>query len=165
MNSPLTKDNPAVKVWKNAHAGGVEDVSCHMIHQNRWASVGNDGCLKFWDCRKEDCTSSVKAHGGVDVATVDFNPFLEYLVATGADDGVITRWDTRKLGAGLHQLKHHAKDQRINRIAFNPHIETLLASCSSDRRCIVWDLGRIGADTKNTSLQFFNPDDGPPEYF
>ena len=77
IKSPLTKDTAAGRVWKNAHAGGVEDVSCHMLHENRWASVGNDGCLKLWDARKEDCTSSVKAHAGVDVTTVDFNPFLE----------------------------------------------------------------------------------------
>jgi WD40 repeat protein len=156
-STPGTQIHPLVSLGANVHTAGVEDVDWHAKDASMIASVGDDKQLVLWDVRKPDETIHVvkDAHQD-DINAVAFNPFNEYLVATGSSDNDIAVWDLRKLTSRLQTLSGHTND--VYRIEWAPHNESILASCSADRRVAVWDLSRIGMEQSPEDAE-----DGPPE--
>lgn len=72
------------------HSSVVEDVSWHLLHESIFGSVADDQKLMIWDTRSQ---SSHKAAQTVDAHTAEvnclsFNPFSEYILATGSADKV-----------------------------------------------------------------------------
>lgn len=121
----------------------VEDVDWHKHHSNIFASVGDDSKLLIWDSRGTgDPTQEVSAAHDSDVNCVSFNPFNEYLLATGGSDHVIGLWDLRNMKQKLHTFEGHQGG--VYQVSWSPFNEQILGSCSSDRRMHIWDLGRIG---------------------
>lgn len=94
-----------------------------------------------WDIRSPSGNSqlSVDAHTG-EVNCVAFNPFCEFLLATGSADKTVALWDMRNLSTRLHTFYTHTDE--VFQVQWSPHHETVLASCGSDRRVNVWDLSR-----------------------
>jgi len=141
-------------IFKN-HKGVVEDISWHTKHPSIFASVGDDGLLNIWDERKDKPTNSVVAHK-YEVNSVAFNPFCEYVLATGSTDKTIGLWDLRNLDTKLYSLESHT--DQVLQVQWSPFHETIIASTSADRRVNVWDISRIGEE-----LNEEDRDDGPPE--
>lgn len=98
---------------------------------------------------------SVEAHQA-EVNCLSFNPFCEYVLATGSSDKTVALWDMRNLKNKLHSFEAHQDD--VLQLQWSPHNETILGSASSDRRIYVWDLGRIGEEQTPEDAE-----DGPPE--
>eukprot|EP00951_Prasinocladus_malaysianus_P026745 scaffold238196_cov43-Prasinocladus_malaysianus.AAC.1 len=125
---------------------------------------------------------SVEAHTA-EVNCLSFNPFNEYVLATGSADKTVgaettcwctvrvkrsmhgseSKWmsqvalfDLRNLEAPLHVLDHHTEE--VFQIGWSPHYETIISSCGADRRLMVWDLSRIGDEQTEAESE-----DGPPE--
>lgn len=71
-----------------------------------------------------------------------FNPFNEWIVATGSADKTVTLFDLRNVTTKLHTFESHTEE--VFQIGWSPKHETILASCGADRRLMVWDLSRIG---------------------
>ncbi|KAI3636772.1 hypothetical protein MIR68_005039 [Amoeboaphelidium protococcarum] len=142
-----------------AHTDVIEDVAWHYEHDSIFASVGDDGKLMIWDTRNKNSSSSpsqsVVAHQ-MEVNSVEFNPFTEFILATGSQDKTCKIWDLRNLAKCLHTLESHQKD--VLQLQWSPHDQTVLASSSADRRIHVWDLSRIGQELSEEDAQ-----DGPPE--
>eukprot|EP00250_Pteridium_aquilinum_P013719 c21529_g1_i2 orf=300-1604(-) len=141
-----------------AHSGVVEDVAWHLSHDNLFGSVGDDRQLFIWDLRSstvEKPSQSVKAHDA-EVNCLAFNPFNEWVLATGSADSTVALYDLRKLSKPLHSFVNHTDE--VFQIGWNPKNETILASCGADRRLMVWDLGRIGEEQTPEDAE-----DGPPE--
>ena len=42
-----------------------------------------------------------------------FNPFSEYLVATGSADHTVALWDLRSLKAKIHSFESHTEEVRM----------------------------------------------------
>ena len=42
-----------------------------------------------------------------------FNPFSEYLVATGSADNTVALWDLRSLKAKIHSFESHTEEVRM----------------------------------------------------
>lgn len=142
----------------SAHTGIVEDVSWHLLHPTTFGSVADDHKLMLWDTRSGDVTKPVHcvdAHTA-EVNCLSFNPYSEYILATGSGDKTVALWDLRNIKLKLHSFEAH-KDE-IFQVQWSPHNETILASSGSDRRLFVWDLSKIGEEQSPEDA-----DDGPPE--
>ncbi|KAM7534730.1 hypothetical protein Aperf_G00000115908 [Anoplocephala perfoliata] len=159
----------------NAHTSVVEDVAWHPLHESIFGSVADDKRLMIWDTRSCGSSSSassttssmastataskpchtVDAHLA-EVNCLSFNPFSEYILATGSADRTVALWDLRALHMKLHSFESHRDE--IFQVQWSPHHETILASSGTDRRLHVWDLSRIGEDQAPEEAE-----DGPPE--
>ncbi|KAG7673382.1 hypothetical protein KSW81_006595 [Nannochloris sp. 'desiccata'] len=120
----------------SGHGGVVEDVAWHPRHESIFGSV-------------------VEAHAA-EVNCLSFNPFNEFVVATGSADKTVALWDIRNLSKKLHLFDCHQEE--VFQVGWSPHHETILASSGADRRLMVWDLSRIGEEQSQEDAE-----DGPPE--
>ncbi|KAF6024783.1 Caf1 [Bugula neritina] len=140
------------------HTSVVEDVAWHLLHESIFGSVADDQKLMIWDTRSNNSSKashSVDAHNA-EVNCLSFNPYSEYILATGSADRTVALWDLRNLRLKLHSFESH-KDE-IFQVQWSPHNETILASSGTDRRLHVWDLSKIGEEQSAEDAE-----DGPPE--
>ncbi|KAG6748859.1 hypothetical protein POTOM_048796 [Populus tomentosa] len=155
--TPKNKSLDAMQIFK-VHEGVVEDVAWHLRHEHLFGSVGDDQYLLIWDLRTPSVTKpvhSVVAHQS-EVNCLAFNPFNEWVVATGSTDKTVKLFDIRKINTALHTFNCHKEE--VFQVGWNPKNETILASCCLGRRLMVWDLSRI--DDEQTPE---DAEDGPPE--
>ncbi|KAL6051479.1 Histone-binding protein RBBP4 or subunit C of CAF1 complex [Balamuthia mandrillaris] len=140
-----------------AHTGVVEDVAWHLYHEAYFGSVGDDKKLMIWDTRQSPnkASHSVEAHRA-EVNCLSFNPFSEFVLATGSADQTVALWDLRNLKSKVHTFDSHKSE--VFQVGWAPFNETILASCSADRRVMIWDLSRIGEEQTAEDAE-----DGPPE--
>uniref|UniRef100_H3AWK9 Histone-binding protein RBBP4-like N-terminal domain-containing protein n=1 Tax=Latimeria chalumnae TaxID=7897 RepID=H3AWK9_LATCH len=136
------------------HSAVVEDVAWHFVHRSIFGTAGDDRKLMIWDTRSEASKpiNFVDAHTAA-VNCLAFNPFSEFILATGSTDQTVGLWDLRNLKLKLHSFKSH-KDG-IFQVQWSPHNESILASGGMDRRLSVWDSSKIGEEQ--------SAEDGPPE--
>merc|ERR1712087_13165 len=140
------------------HTSVVEDVAFHGHHAQIFGSVGDDCKLMIWDLRdnRPDKAKHVVDAHSKEINCVAFNPFSEFLLATGSADKTVALWDMRSLKAKLHSFEAHAEE--IYQVSWSPFNETILASASLDRRLHIWDLSKIGEEQNAEDAE-----DGPPE--
>ncbi|KAJ6826340.1 putative WD-40 repeat-containing protein MSI3 isoform X2 [Iris pallida] len=141
-----------------AHKDAVEDVAWHVHNENLFGSVGDDHMLMIWDLRASDLTKpqdSVTAHED-EVNSLSFNPFNEWILATGSVDSTVNLFDLRKLTTSLHTFSSHSG--AVVQVEWSPDYETVLASSAADKRLMIWDLCRIGDEQTEEDAE-----DGPPE--
>ncbi|OBS81282.1 hypothetical protein A6R68_20501, partial [Neotoma lepida] len=113
----------------------VEDVAWHLLHESLFGSVADDQKLMIWDTRSNTTSKPshlVDAHTA-EVNCLSFNPYSEFILATGSAD-------------------------KVSWVHWSPHNETILASSGTDRRLNVWDLSKIGEEQSAEDAE-----DGPPE--
>ncbi|KAI4583427.1 hypothetical protein MJG53_008640 [Ovis ammon polii x Ovis aries] len=140
------------------HTAVVEDVSWHLLHESLFGLVADDQKPMIWDTRSNNTSKpshSVDAHTA-EVNCLSFNPYSEFILATGSANKTVALWDLRNLKLKLHSFESH-KDE-IFQVQWSPHNETILASRGTDRRLNVWDLSKIGEEQSPEDA-----DDGPPE--
>ncbi|KAF5798003.1 putative transcription factor WD40-like family [Helianthus annuus] len=123
------KSLDAMQIYK-VHDGVVEDVAWHLRHEYLFGSCRDDRYLHISDLRSPSVTKPVQS----EVNCLAFNPFHEWVVATGSTDKkTVKLFDLRKLQTHLHSFDFH-------------------------KRLLVWDLNRIGQQQTNDDAV-----DGPPE--
>ena len=69
-------------------------------------------CLFSWDTRGSNASKAqhiIDAHAA-EVNCLAFNPFSEYILATGSADKTVAMWDLRNLTMKLHSFESH-KDE------------------------------------------------------
>eukprot|EP01135_Chromosphaera_perkinsii_P001969 Nk52_evm16s215 gene=Nk52_evmTU16s215 len=155
--SKVTKTLGAEATFRG-HTSVVGDVAWHGLHDCLFGTVGDDKKLMIWDTRSSDRTkpaSVVEAHSK-EVNCLAFNPFNEYVVATGSADSSIGLWDLRNINMKLHSFESH-KDEVFN-LAWSPQNETVFMSGGADRRIHIWDVAKIGEEQTAEDAE-----DGPPE--
>uniref|UniRef100_A0A8C9ABS5 RB binding protein 4, chromatin remodeling factor n=1 Tax=Prolemur simus TaxID=1328070 RepID=A0A8C9ABS5_PROSS len=117
--------------------------------------VADDQKLMIWDTRSNNTSKpshSVDAHTA-EVNCLSFNPYSEFILATGSADKTVALWDLRNLKLKLHSFESH-KDE-IFQVQWSPHNETILASSGTDRRLNVWDLRVVGMLQALSSIETF----------
>ena len=130
----------------------------HLLHESLFGSVADDHKLMIWDTRStanNKPSHTVDAHSA-EVNCLSFNPYSEFILASGSADKTVALWDLRNLKLKLHSFESH-KDE-IFQVQWSPHNETILASSGTDRRLHVWDLSKIGEEQTTEDAE-----DGPPE--
>lgn len=158
IESPLAQSaGKNTKTVFTSHASVVEDVAWHVLHSSIFGSVGDDHKLMIWDSNSSNTKPAhcVDAHTA-EVNCLSFNPYSEFILATGSADKTVALWDLRNLKLKLHSFESH-KDE-IFQVQWSPHNETILASSGTDRRLHVWDLSKIGEEQTAEDAE-----DGPPE--
>lgn len=117
----------------NGHTAVVEDVAWHLLHDSIFGSVSDDQKLMMWvlffkknylvlillllmhnswDTRGTNASKAqhiIDAHSA-EVNCLAFNPFSEYILATGSADKTVAMWDLRNLTMKLHSFESH-KDE------------------------------------------------------
>lgn len=157
---PPPKENKTLDASRifTGHTSIVEDVAWHLLHDSLFGSVGDDKKLFLWDTRANVTNKpshQVEAHTA-EVNCLSFNPFSEFILATGSADKTVALWDLRNLKMKLHAFESHTDE--VFTVGWSPHNETILASSGSDRRLHVWDLSKIGEEQSAEDAE-----DGPPE--
>ncbi len=87
----------------------VGDVDWHKQYPSLFGSVGGDSRFLLWDPRSSAAApahEAANAHDG-DINCLSFNPFSEFLVATGGADKIVALWDIRKMDSKLHSFEGH----------------------------------------------------------
>ncbi|KAL1790643.1 histone-binding protein RBBP7 [Sigmodon hispidus] len=158
---PRPKEGKIVdaKAIFTGHSAVVEDVAWHLLHESLFGSVADDQKLMIRDTRSNTTSKPshlVDAHTA-EVNCLSFNPYSEFILATGSADKTVALWDLRNLKLKLHTFESH-KDE-IFQVHWSPHNETILASSGTDRRLNVWDLSKIGEEQSAEDAE-----DGPPEH-
>merc|ERR1712051_1003289 len=94
------------------HTAVVEDVAWHLLHESLFGSVADDQKLMIWDTRSAVTnrpSHTVDAHTA-EVNCLSFNPYSEFILATGSADKTVALWDLRNLKLKLHSFESH-KDE------------------------------------------------------
>ncbi|XP_045440863.1 histone-binding protein RBBP4 isoform X5 [Pipistrellus kuhlii] len=112
--SAVPKEGKVVdaKTIFTGHTAVVEDVSWHLLHESLFGSVADDQKLMIWDTRSNNTSKpshSVDAHTA-EVNCLSFNPYSEFILATGSADKTVALWDLRNLKLKLHSFESH-KDE------------------------------------------------------
>ena len=93
-------------------------------------SVADDQKLKIWDTRSNNTSKpshSVDAHTAV-VICLSFNPYSEFILATGSADKTVALWDQRNLKLKLHSFESHKEFQVLELYSkFSGHLTMRLS--------------------------------------
>uniref|UniRef100_A0A2K6MIB9 Uncharacterized protein n=1 Tax=Rhinopithecus bieti TaxID=61621 RepID=A0A2K6MIB9_RHIBE len=114
------------------HTAVVEDVSWHLLRESLFGSVADDQKLMIWDIRSNNTSKpshSVDAHTA-EVNCLSFNPYSEFILATGSADKTVALWDLRNLILKLHSFE--SRKDEIFQVQWSPHNEIILASSGTD---------------------------------
>lgn len=73
----------------------LQDVAWHLLHESLFGSVADDQKLMIWDTR---CNNTSKPSHTVDAHTAEvnclsFNPYSEFILATGSADKVTLNFE------------------------------------------------------------------------
>lgn len=117
-------------------------------HPSREVVAIGDTSIRGFDLRSgQPCWTMNQAHAG-GIRDFDFNPFNQYLLATGGDDCALCVWDLRKFSENdvkpLKQITSHA--HWIWSVRYNPFHDRLLMTSSSDTQLHVSSLLSISCE-------------------
>uniref|UniRef100_A0A8C5BHN7 Retinoblastoma binding protein 4 n=1 Tax=Gadus morhua TaxID=8049 RepID=A0A8C5BHN7_GADMO len=169
--SAVPKEGKVVdaKTIFTGHTAVVEDVSWHLLHESLFGSVADDQKLMIWDTRSNNTSKpshAVDAHTA-EVNCLSFNPYSEFILATGSADKPSCSIDTLSIVIGNPMILInnvawcvclYLLCDGLLQVQWSPHNETILASSGTDRRLNVWDLSKIGEEQSPEDAE-----DGPPE--
>lgn len=129
------------RIHLKGHAATVEGISFCPGDSRRLVSVADDRSMLMWDTNTPDgaVLSVVDAHGSYsDLHTVDWSGLQQNHLATGASNGTVRVWDTRKLTDPLKAFQQHS--QPVLKVEWCPHTAGVFASAGEDRLLCIWDL-------------------------
>ncbi|XP_065165359.1 protein transport protein Sec31A isoform X2 [Atheta coriaria] len=144
----LNLDEPGTEVETKAST-----ISEHRFHKLAWSNYGSDagtivggcdaGIMQIYNANKmlqgePGLVSKQDKHTGA-VHSIDFNPFQNYLLASGSVSSEIFIWDLNNLSAPMTPGAKSQPFEDVLSIQWNRQVQHILASTFSSK-CVVWDL-------------------------
>lgn len=151
-NSKWTTDRTAYQV----NDSSIEDIQWSKSEKTVFATAGVDGYVRIWDTRskKHKPALSVVASQS-DVNVISWCDKIDYLLASGHDDGSWGVWDLRNFQPNSQPspvVSYDFHKSPITSIAFNPLDESIVAVSSEDNTVTLWDLA-VEADDEEIAQQ------------
>lgn len=132
------------------HTSSVEDLQWSPSEPTVFSSASADKTVKIWDTRgKNGPQISVDAHDD-DVNVLSWNHNVNYLLASGCEDGGFKVWDLRMIRQAQPLANFNFHRGPISSIEWAPHDESMLTVSSADNQVTVWDLS-VEADDPDAS--------------
>ncbi|MEW5304331.1 MAG: hypothetical protein WDW38_011031 [Sanguina aurantia] len=124
----------------SGHSSSAEDLQWSPSEETVFASCSVDKTIAIWDTRERGKPMlQVKAHD-CDVNVISWNKTVNYMMASGADDGAFRIWDLRAFTQGSHVSHFGFHRAAVTSIEWCPYEGSMLATCSADNQLAVWDL-------------------------
>ena len=147
----VTEKNPY-----QVNDASIEDIQWSKSEKTVFATAGTDGYVRIWDTRskKHKPALSVVASQS-DVNVISWCDRIDYLLASGHDDGTWGVWDLRNFQPNTQPTSVVSYDfhkSPITSIAFNPLDESIVAVSSEDNTVTLWDLA-VEADDEEITQQ------------
>lgn len=130
------------------HTGSVEELQWSPGERHVFASASSDGTVKIWDARAPNRKHQLSVEvSSSDVNVASWCRSVDYLLATGADDGVWGVWDLRtfpstaqgKTISATASFTFH--QEPITSVEFHPSEDSVVAVACADNTVTQWDLG------------------------
>lgn len=134
----------------------IEDIQWSKAEQTVFATCGTDGYIRIWDTRSKKHKPAISVVGSkTDINVISWCDKINYLLASGDDDGKWGIWDLRNFKPGnqpspVAQYDFHKS--AITSISFNPLDESIIAVSSEDNTVTLWDLS-VEADDEEIKQQ------------
>lgn len=134
----------------------IEDIQWSKAEQTVFATAGTDGYIRIWDTRSKKHKPAISVVGSkTDINVISWCDKINYLLASGDDDGKWGIWDLRNFKPGnqpspVAQYDFHKS--AITSISFNPLDESIIAVSSEDNTVTLWDLS-VEADDEEIKQQ------------
>lgn len=152
----------AIAANKTLHFADVEDslkaINCAKVDSKSivravaWnphsggsvAAVVYDSSVKGIDSRTLDDGFVIENANVPNVRNVDFNPNVQYTLATCGDDCKVALWDIRKPNEPLKTLEDHS--HWVWSVKFNPIHDQLILSAGSDARIFLNSVSSVSSE-------------------
>lgn len=87
----------------------VNDAKFHSKHPELFALASEDTNVSLWDLRRaqQNPLFLLNAHKE-EIFSIDWNPFNEFVFATGGADALVSLWDLRNLNSAVHSFEGHS---------------------------------------------------------
>uniref|UniRef100_A0A915C5J8 Protein TSSC1 n=1 Tax=Parascaris univalens TaxID=6257 RepID=A0A915C5J8_PARUN len=132
-SSPMgSKGNINAIAWNPHFSGNTLGVAC-------------DGDIKAIDMRSLKDSFMIKEANPPTVRSMDFNPNMQYTIATCGDDCRVALWDARKTIEPLKTLQDHS--HWVWCVRFNPIHDQLILSGGSDARLFLNSVMSLSSDS------------------
>lgn len=165
-NVYLTTRNQETKLWETdpkpytcGNGASIEDIQWSKTEPTVFATCGTDGYLRIWDIRSKKHKPSISIPvSKTDLNVISWSEKLDYLLATGDDNGVWSVWDLRQIGTSKPEdvkpvASYNFHKAAITAIQFNPLDESIVAVASEDNTVTLWDLS-VEADDDEVKEQY-----------
>lgn len=148
--------NPSETGWVTdltpytAHTAAIEDIQWAPKERTVFASCSSDGTIRVFDTRSSsrgnhqlyiDASSGgQRGSSRPDCNVISWNKKIDYLMASGSDDGSLKIWDFRAVKEGIPVAYFDWHQSAITSVEWHPHEDSVLAVSSEDNTVTVWDM-------------------------
>eukprot|EP00210_Caulerpa_lentillifera_P004192 g3998.t1 len=137
---PNEGGNWAIQECSNGHRESVEDIQWSPVEESVFASCSVDKTVKIWDAR-DSTGSRISVEASVtDVNVISWSASVDYMLASGDDNGVLRIWDLRKFQSSESIAEFEFHKKAITSVEWSPHESSMLCTASEDNQIAVWDL-------------------------
>jgi ribosome assembly protein RRB1 len=151
-NSKWVTDRTAYQVNNSS----IEDIQWSKSEKTVFATAGVDGYVRIWDTRSKKHAPALSVVASQsDVNVISWCDKIDYLLASGHDDGSWGVWDLRNFKPNSQPepvVSYDFHKSPITSIAFNPLDESIVAVSSEDNTVTLWDLA-VEADDEEIEQQ------------
>ncbi|MFH4976739.1 hypothetical protein AB6A40_003448 [Gnathostoma spinigerum] len=134
-----------INSMKTECKGNINTVSWNPHSNGSTVAVASDSSVKIIDSRSYSITTVIENAHFPTVRNLDFNPSMQYILATCGDDCRVALWDLRKVQHPLKTLRDHS--HWVWSVRFNPIHDQLLLSVGSDARLFLNCIASLSSET------------------
>lgn len=151
-NTKFVTDKTAYQI----NDSSIEDIQWSKSEKTVFATAGVDGYVRIWDTRSKKHAPALSVVASKsDVNVISWCDKIDYLLASGHDDGSWGVWDLRNFKPNAQPspvVSYDFHKSPITSIAFNPLDESIVAVSSEDNTVTLWDLA-VEADDEEIVQQ------------